>query len=201
MTALVHGSNLPELNDAHRALVAAHEPLIAFTIRVHCTGYFGPGYDVDDAWQDGWFGLAAAAAKYRPELGKFSPLAVREITKAIRRGQGLAHGRNWRRRGRQRTPLDRRALDVLDDHAIDRLTDPAPAPEAIAIANDLYDRAVDAARRACNDHIDRTVLAWILDPHDTRPSDALAALLGRSGQTIRNRRHRLTDTMAQAVHR
>jgi hypothetical protein len=199
---LLHGlATLGPITDQQQTLMAEHEALIGFTIRTQCAGHFGPGYDVDDAWQDGWFGLAAAAAKYQPELGKFSPLAVREITKAIRRGQGIAHGRNWRRKTTQRRTIDRTTVATLDALDLDRLTATTPDPEAVAVANDLYDRAVAAGRRACTDHIDRAVLAWILDPNDTRPSDELAALYRRSGQAIRNRRHRLTDTMARTLHR
>lgn len=204
---LVHGYGLDHLTAAQAATVDRNLGLIGWTITHPAAPLISRLYTCDDAYQDGWLGLCHAATTH-PDDPRFAGLAIRRIYHEIHRGRGLVEGRNWRRRQVRRHHGDR--LEPLSLHTptsstrpdatlADTLPDPTPGPAERAATLDLCRRAIDAGHRACNDHIDRAVLAWILDPTDTRPAHELARLHDRHPEAIRRRRLRLTDRMARTL--
>lgn len=202
---MVHGANLPTITPALAAQIAEHERLIRWTIRHRARPLIQGGYTADDAWQDGWLGLAKAVATYGTDHPRFPLRAISCIWHEICRGRGIAEGRNWRRAPERRDWIDRAATRstetwVAEDQTIgDLLEAPDPAPDQAALDADDLARAVAAGRRACGDHIDRAVLAWILNPYDERPARLVAQCLHRHPEAIRRRRMRLTDRMARAL--
>lgn len=205
---LLHGHNVTRLDPDQADQVAANDRLIHWVIEHKCRGIVDDGYGYADAYQDGWLGLAAAV-QIHSNSDRFARHAVDQIWKGIVRGRGLHSGRNWRRKAHRRTAIDRppvfslsETLDLGEGEGstlADRVPDHRPGPDQVVTdALDLA-AAVTAGRRACTDHIDRAVLAWMLDPTDERPIHDLATQFRRNPEAIRRRRLRILDRMTRAM--
>lgn len=207
-TALLrHGSDVRTITDTDTERIEAHSHLIAKVISRYCPNITDDGYTYSDAWQDGWLGLAAAVQRH-PDGPAFTAKARSSIWSSIRRGRGLHSGRNWRRRADTRTPHDRHNRRSLNapvhsgdgwDELGATIPDTTAGTDTTAMAAIDLATAIDAGHRACTDHIDRAVLAWILNPLDARPAHELAQLYRRDPETIRQRRIRLISRMAKAL--
>jgi len=166
----------------------------------------GQPYDRDDAFQAGVVGLARAVQLFDPGKGfKFSTYAVGWIRAAIQRDRGRFDGVDTRRAVEHGDPLPERpmAWDAAvtlagDDTA--SLDDILPAPHSdpapVAIMRADLGAAIRAALAACNDDLDRALVAAIVH-HD--PFGPVAAAAGRSPQTGHNRAARLLTIMREAA--
>ena len=178
-------------SDEH-ALALEHLHLIGAVLASNRRLVIGD-YRSDDATSAGWFGLTRAARSWDPERSSFDTWARRCITSEIledrRRWWGRAAIAAARAEGR---PLP--GGESLDNapEAADPQGDPAVA---VGARLDLS-RAVLAGRAACQDRLDRDLLAALLAGRPTAP---VAEAWGFSSRTGHYRLARLRTAMRRAA--
>ncbi|HRW41309.1 MAG TPA: sigma factor [Microthrixaceae bacterium] len=170
-------------------------------------------FSIDDARQEGWFGLVAAARRFDPDRGAFVPWARWSVRAAIRAGAARVAGADGRRRlryeavrpGLVHATVSLDATAFHDDDAAVTVADRVPAAADTAVEA-IARCELTAAVAAGYDHAYRTfdplarvVLAQILAV-DARPSDrTVAARFGIHPARVARCRARLIAAMRAAA--
>lgn len=193
-----------------RALAEENLRLIDFVIRRY--GYDRrDGYNRDDAWQDGYFGLEEAIRRWDPRRGELSTIATIYIIKAIRKGRGTYGGINYRRETRGSSSVPRLPVSLdrssgYEDSVIEVrvISDGTELdPESQAERSVLIELVKSVGPAMCCNDVDRAVLASLIDFDDHRSVAAkhrdIGDRFGLSSETVRQRQHALIERIREAV--
>lgn len=176
-----------ELIRRHTGLAVHHAQRVALT------------RDVDDAIQDGLFGLIRAHRRYRPDGGAdYTQWVTSGLERAILDGHRNRSG--WRRRQQTNRlkplSLDARLADTdLDSGPLtlaDTIAATGPDPDNAAVAADL----ADYLRTIITNDVDAFILDGLLAG---RRQDDMAIELGVTPGRIAQRVHRIRAVIAAAL--
>lgn len=181
----------PTLTERQAQRVAENLELVSWCV----TRAGVPDFDVDDATQDGVFGLARAARNFDESRGTtFSTFAVPHIYSTMSRGLGTRKGSGYRRAARYGNVDDFEPPLSMDHPSWETDLPGSAATEHDAVVRAALAEATAKMLKACTDELDLIVFAEIMALHDTRGVETALERRGYgSCKAIRRRVQRLVQ--------